>query len=162
MNCATSIGYEDALSYGEGEKKAAQGCVWIAPESITTEIYSRILPFLPEAIKGKTVAGLNRRLRFYRYTPENSEYRPHVDGAWPPSSIEGDVYQFDSSAGKQWSCFTCLIYLNQGFEGGSTSFFWPEADGGLAVRGVTPAMGSIVVFPHGDNGTLKLDLIFRR
>jgi hypothetical protein len=118
MSCASSIGYSDApLAYGDGDKKAAQGCVWIAPESISNEIYSRILPHLPVSIKGKNIAGINRRFRFYRYTSKYSEYRAHVDGAWPASGVDGDVYQFDTSGGKQWSCFTALIYLNEGMVG---------------------------------------------
>ena len=39
--------------------------------------------------------GLNRRFRFYRYVP-GRYYRPHIDGAWPPSAfdVKGN-YRYD-------------------------------------------------------------------
>ena len=56
-------------------------------------------------------------------------YRPHVDGAWPASGRDAEgKYMFDAY-GDRWSRFTVLIYLNEDFEGGNTTFYTP---GGLA------------------------------
>lgn len=58
---------------------------------------------------------------------------------------------------------TFLVYLNDGFSGGSTTFYTPAGsaaggDGGgggggaccLEARSVAPRAGNILVFPHGD------------
>ncbi|KAL3894460.1 MAG: hypothetical protein SGCHY_005263, partial [Lobulomycetales sp.] len=152
MQCGERIGYLDALSYGTAGRMAAQGCVWIVPSSLHAQLFARVEPHLPAEIKGRALTGLNRRFRFYRYTPQHCEYRAHVDGSWPPSGFhpENGDYKFDVSEGRQWSCLTFLIYLNDGFRGGSTSFFWPDPDGGLAARGIRPRAGCVAVFPHGD------------
>jgi len=100
--------------------------------------------------------GLNRRFRVYRYVP-GALYRPHIDGAWPPSGVTVETpdsppkYVYDTSNGKQLSRLTFLIYLNDEFEGGETTFFQPAPqEGYLEAYGVKPRAGSVLVFPHGD------------
>ncbi|KAF2741652.1 hypothetical protein M011DRAFT_414107, partial [Sporormia fimetaria CBS 119925] len=101
--------------------------------------------------------------RVYRYVP-GAEYRCHIDGAWPPSGItpEGKyVYDasgpgvdagLESATGKQSSLFTFLIYLNDDFEGGETTFFLPSVkEGVLNAYPVKPVMGGVALFPHGDS-----------
>jgi hypothetical protein len=78
-----------------------------------------------------------------------------ADGAWPPSSIDPatDQYIYDSSLpeAKQSSLFTFLIYLNDEFEGGETTFFLPSArEGSMNAYPVKPIQGSIALFPHGE------------
>ena len=51
-------------------------------------------------------------------------YRPHVDGAWPGSGLLDGKVVFDAF-GDRWSRLTFLIYLNDGFEGGATTFYTP-------------------------------------
>ena len=51
-------------------------------------------------------------------------YRPHVDGAWPGSGLRDGKVLFDAF-GDRWSRLTFLLYLNDGFEGGSTTFYTP-------------------------------------
>ena len=100
--------------------------------------------------------GLNHRFRVYRYVP-GALYRPHIDGAWPPSGVTVETpdsppkYVYDTSNGKQLSRLTFLIYLNDEFEGGETTFFQPAPqEGYLEAYGVKPRAGSVLVFPHGD------------
>ena len=88
-----------------------------------------------------------------------AEYRAHIDGAWPPSGItKEDKYVYDNSPAekKQSSLFTFLIYLNQDFEGGETTYFLPAArEGVLNAYPVRPIMGGAAIFPHGEiNATL--------
>jgi hypothetical protein len=88
-----------------------------------------------------------------------AEYRAHIDGAWPPSGItKDDKYVYDDSPTekKQSSLFTLLIYLNQDFEGGETTYFLPAArEGILNAYPVRPVMGGAAIFPHGEiNATL--------
>jgi hypothetical protein len=54
--------------------------------------------------------------------------------------------------GKQSSLFTFLIYLNDEFEGGETTFFLPSVkEGVLNAYPIKPVMGGVAVFPHGDS-----------
>ena len=58
---------------------------------------------------------------------------------------------YDESDGTQYSRFTFLLYLNDEFDGGETTFFVPaEGASGLCARAVRPAQGAVLVFPHGD------------
>lgn len=77
------------------------------------------------------------------------------DGAWPPSSINAtdDSYIYDSSPpdAKQSSLFTFLIYLNDEFEAGETTFFLPSAkEGSMNAYPIKPIQGSVAMFPHGE------------
>jgi len=88
-------------------------------------------------------------------------YRPHIDGAWPPSwaPVDGQSgdYKYDSSDGTVLSKYTFLIYLNQDFQGGGTTFYNPACDEGvLDRRAVTPQTGGALVFPHGATGHAAL------
>jgi hypothetical protein len=157
----------------------ANNIYWFCNEQLLTTIYLRALPFLPSTYATQTkdgsgkvnIKGLNARFRVYRYE-EGGVYRPHIDGAWPESSIfpetteeaifeqpenlesqsVKDVYMYDKD-GTSMSKLTFLIYLNDDFEDGWTTFFLPsnsntghEMD---AVR-IEPRMGSALVFPHGE------------
>ena len=78
-----------------------------------------------------------------------------LDGAWPPSGIDPvtDAYHYDSSPkdARQSSLFTFLIYLNDDFRGGETTFFIPSVkEGTINAYPVKPIMGSVAVFPHGE------------
>eukprot|EP00775_Hariotina_reticulata_P004878 gene4878-5123_t len=59
-------------------------------------------------------------------------------------------YLFDAF-GDRWSRLTFLVYLNDGFEGGHTTFYTPSSteEGVLDARGVLPRRGCVLVFPHG-------------
>ncbi|KAJ3409658.1 hypothetical protein HDV05_004316 [Chytridiales sp. JEL 0842] len=113
------------------------------------------------ASKLRYLAGINPRFRVYRYTSQ-SIYRPHIDGAWPPSTyvqpkdtngnpIESKSYYIhDASNGTTWSKLTFLIYLNEGFQGGHTTYFIPsKTPSVLDARSIKPRAGCAMVFPHG-------------
>jgi hypothetical protein len=72
-----------------------------------------------------------------------------VDGAWPSSGIVDGRYEYDAH-GDRWSQLTFLLYLNDDFEGGCTTFYTPGPAGVLEARGVRPQVGSVLVFPHGE------------
>ncbi|KAB5525706.1 prolyl 4-hydroxylase [Coniochaeta sp. 2T2.1] len=131
----------------------AHNFYWVVDQPFHDALWSRISPFVPRSVDGRLVRGLNRRFRVYRYVP-GAEYRAHIDGAWPPSGIlADDTYVYDASpkGRKQSSLFTSLIYLNDEFEGGETTFFLPAArEGVLNAYPVRPVMGAVAVFPHGD------------
>ncbi|CAG9946175.1 unnamed protein product [Clonostachys rosea f. rosea IK726] len=131
----------------------AHNFYWVVDTEFHDRLWSRVSPFVPQSVDGRLVRGINRRFRVYRYVP-GAEYRSHIDGAWPPSGIlPDDAYVYDASPAdkKQSSLFTFLIYLNDEFEGGQTTYFLPAArEGTLNAYPVQPVMGSVALFPHGD------------
>ena len=106
---------------------------------------------------GAPLLGINARWRLYRYYP-GAVYRPHVDGAWPGSGVVkdgeaegGEAYAYDAF-GDRRSRLTMVVYLNEGFEGGGTTFFTAAAGelGVVEARTVAPRVGAVLVFPHGE------------
>ena len=143
---------------GQDASILAHNFYWVVDTTFHDILWSRVAHLVPSSVNGRLARGINRRFRVYRYVP-GAEYRCHIDGAWPPSGIlPDDTYVYDASPAdkKQSSMFTFLIYLNDEFEGGETTFFLPAAeDGTLNAYPVRPVMGGVAVFPHGeDNGAL--------
>jgi len=138
---------------GGGGKYDTEGLAqleWLVDSSIMEPIWERIGALLPQELGGGRVTGLNARWRFFKYS-QGSVYRPHVDGAWPGSGLIDGEYVFDAFQDR-WSRLTCLFYLNEDFEGGSTTFYTPSVStlGVIEARGVKPRTGSVLFFPHGD------------
>ncbi|KAF6822373.1 prolyl 4-hydroxylase [Colletotrichum plurivorum] len=131
----------------------AHNFYWVVDPLFHDRLWSRVAPHVPASVRGRKVCGLNRRFRVYRYVP-GAEYRAHIDGAWPPSDVRpDDTYVYDASpeGKKQSSLFTFLIYLNDEFEGGETTYFLPAArEGTLNAYPIRPVMGNVALFPHGD------------
>ncbi|PPQ96894.1 hypothetical protein CVT26_005880 [Gymnopilus dilepis] len=136
----------------------AHNLVWVADEQFVGELFKRIEDLLPQEVHGGKVRGINRRFRIYRYRP-GALYRPHIDGAWPASSIASNSssttesptysYIYDSDP-TTYSRLTLLIYLNDSFSGGHTTFFLPSSVPGiLEARPIRPRTGTVAVFPHG-------------
>mmetsp|Transcript_10999 Transcript_10999/g.19997 ORF Transcript_10999/g.19997 Transcript_10999/m.19997 type:complete len:527 (-) Transcript_10999:94-1674(-) len=106
---------------GQGERGAA-GLVWLADAALQGTLWKRVRQYLPQELAGERLAGLNCRWRLYRYD-KGGVYRPHVDGAWPGSGLDPEgKYVFDYF-GNRWSRLTFLVYLNDDFEGGETTYY---------------------------------------
>ena len=138
----------------EDSSVLAHNFYWIVDEAFAAKLWQRVKNFIPEQVDGKLVRGLNRRFRVYRYVP-GAEYRCHIDGAWPPSGINPttDAYIYDSSppTAKQSSLYTFLLYLNDDFEAGETTFFMPSVnDEVMNAYPVKPVTGAAAIFPHGE------------
>lgn len=158
-----SVGFvPDAPLREDGDVSVlAHNFYWVTDVPFHDALWARVAALVPaSAGRGRPARGLNRRFRVYRYVP-GAEYRAHIDGAWPPSGIvaaadstTSDRYVYDASppGRRQSSLFTFLIYLNDEFEGGETTFFLPAAarEGTLNAYPVRPVMGAVAVFPHGD------------
>ena len=83
---------------------------------------------LPEEFNGRTIVGCNERFRCYRYKP-GMRFAPHSDGSFVRNESEMSFY-------------TYLVYLNDQFEGGETTFFTePEVV-------INPKQGSGLLFQH--------------
>ena len=131
-------------------EEGIDNCCWLVDDSILDRVWSRCSHLLPTRVDDSGgLAGINARWRLFRYAP-GAVYRPHVDGAWPGSGLQDGRLVFDAF-GDRWSKFTALFYLNDGFEGGATTFFVPDAAGGLSAVAVAPQAGALVVFAHGDS-----------
>ncbi|CED83925.1 Prolyl 4-hydroxylase, alpha subunit [Phaffia rhodozyma] len=142
----------------------AHNLILLAPSQFSTPLFERVRNLLPSHVSvpngsksSGALKGINRRYRIYRYK-EGSVYRPHIDGSWPssaelPASEDGlspAKYVYDSDP-TLYSRYTFLIYLNDSFSNGCTTFFVPDPDrdGVLDARPVRPLAGSALVFPHG-------------
>lgn len=95
--------------------------------------------------------GLNERFRVYRYEPGQC-FRWHFDGAFERSPTER-------------SMCSVLVYLNDGFEGGTTDFHRGPS--------VAPVCGTALIFTHaqlhqgasptrGRKYVLRTDIMYRR
>jgi hypothetical protein len=114
-------------------------------------LWGRIRSWIPAEHRGARVVGLNERLRYYRYLP-GQYFEWHADGSFRRSSEE-------------FSLLTLMVYLNEGFTGGSTEF--------TRASPVVPKLGMAVSFDHGLRhrgapviaGTkyvLRTDVMYRR
>ena len=150
LGLANGLGLQPDQPLGfDSNSVLADNVIWCADEDLNETIFKRCSSFLPSDMDGRKISGINRRWRLYRYLP-GAEYRPHIDGAWPKSGVENGKYVYDVD-GESWSRLTFLIYLNDDFEGGWTTFFTPtQKEGSLEAHPVKPTAGCVMVFPHGD------------
>ncbi len=150
LGASEAMGYEPDEPAGGSRSVSAHNFFWLADEQLLEQLFRRCLPFLPRELGGCRLAGLNARWRFYRYVP-GVIYRPHIDGAWPGSGMRNGRYEYDAFGGEQRSRLTFLVYLNEGFTGGCTTFFLSSPEEGV-LHGfpVQPLQGSVLCFPHGD------------
>jgi len=156
IKAAENVGLEPdepiAGSATELTSVLAHNLIWLADKEFLAILYGRIRDFMPQSIQGGAVQGINARFRIYRYR-SGALYRPHIDGAWPASALDETTtppsYIYDSDP-TVYSRLTLLIYLNDNFDGGCTTFFLPSSTMGvLEARPVKPCTGTVCVFPHG-------------
>ena len=157
---AEAAGFETQSFHGGEARERAQ----FDDLAMAQMIWSR-LPQLPElmslygpnlqpapgvaSLADHQPVALNARMRFYRYR-HGARFSRHHD-----LSYESTLRSF----------LTVLIYLNEGMEGGQTTF-----DGGLSIA---PQLGSCVIFPHelmhqgmpvvrGTKIVLRTDVMYRQ
>lgn len=124
-------------------------------------LYQRLSNHLaPSFQHGWIPVGLNERLRLYRYDV-GQLFDWHRDG------------HFDREIGER-SQFTFMVYLNDDFEGGATSF--RDEYGGASIGGalqIRPRAGMALLFHHpiwhrgdsviaGRKYVLRTDIMYRR
>jgi predicted 2-oxoglutarate/Fe(II)-dependent dioxygenase YbiX len=124
---------------------------FVDSSEVAAWVFERVRSFLPRVLHGRSLIGINDRLRVLRYGA-GDYFRPHVDGA----------YCF----GMQRSQLTLQLYLNEDFEGGETRF----TECGTVVR---PATGTILIFDHylehegcavmrGQKECVRMDVMYSR
>lgn len=131
------LGYNPSLVDVGGDKvhmpdfRNSHGCL---VKSIPTadEIWKRIQAHVPQVFNGRTAIGLHERLQFLRYH-SGQHFDAHRDGGAERSNGEK-------------SFLSVQIYLNQGFQGGTTRFLFSDED--HPFHDVVPETGAVLVFQH--------------
>jgi hypothetical protein len=116
---------------------------------LASELWEQVKPMAPQQKGNSFAIGLNELFRFYRYDV-GQQFRKHRDQSY----IRND---------KEASYYTFMIYLNDQFQGGSTTFNHLE---------VKPCQGAALIFEHqlehsgsevqeGVKYVLRTDIMFR-
>jgi hypothetical protein len=138
IKISEDTGYSPALvNIGGGRQVLMKGYrdssrVVIDDHEFVRCLLTRISTFLPQSFKGESLVEINERLRFLRYD-SGDKFEPHCDGAFGRD---------DNSA---VTLITLQMYLNEGFEGGETTFL--DLKTGNRVP-VVPKTGMVLVFEH--------------
>ncbi|NES81076.1 MAG: hypothetical protein F6K10_06540 [Moorea sp. SIO2B7] len=105
--------------------------------SLAESSFLRAKPFLPYTINSHLLVGFNERLRFYRYSSDQT-FKPHRDGAY---------YRFKT---REQSYLTFMVYLNDQVISGETRFFvnLQQAFWENPYLSVQPKEGMALVFIH--------------
>lgn len=134
IDFAEEIGFEDApISIGIGKEAIRKDIrnnnrAMIDDEDRAFLLWEKTKPHLPQMIYQRVAVGLNERLRFYRYDC-GQEFKYHFDGS------------FRRPNGQQ-SLLTYMVYLNEDFVGGETTFLNSEE------TIVKPKTGMMLAFTH--------------
>jgi prolyl 4-hydroxylase len=105
--------------------------VMVDDPELARDLFDRLRDLLPPRIGNWSLQGLNERFRYYRYEAGQT-FRPHIDGSFQRSETER-------------SFLTFMVYLNEGFTGGSTIFYGPAGEWNAEV---VPRRGMALVFEH--------------
>lgn len=136
MDYAEQIGFEEAL-IGQNQVRREHirnnDRVLNDDPALAQEMWAQAEQYVPKVFKGRESCGLNERIRFYRYDP-GQKFDWHLDGYFERENGERSQYTF-------------MVYLNEGCEGGGTSF--RDVSGRLFDRfTVVPKKGSALFFYH--------------
>lgn len=115
---------------------------------LAAAIWQRLKGCVPPAIDAWRAKGLNERFRLYRYT-KAQQFKMHTDGCFQRTMVEE-------------SKLTFMVYLNEGFSGGSTHFghfeVLPKTGMGLCFRHHLPHEGMTV--EEGTKYALRSDVMY--
>lgn len=134
IDFAEKLGFDEApITIGFGVESIRKDVrnnsrVMVDDEELASQLWQRTKEHLPRVISQRKAVGLNERLRFYRYDP-GQKFRYHFDGS------------FRRPTGEQ-SLLTFMIYLNEEFVGGETTFL------NLEKTIVNPGTGMMLAFKH--------------
>lgn len=136
--CADTIAQIERLGFTDAPITTAVGFV-MRPDirnntrvmfddhDLAATLFTRLGGAIPARLHGRRAVGVNERFRCYRYEP-GQRFAPHYDGAYQRSATER-------------SELTLMVYLNDDFTGGKTTFHDFDAD-------VTPRTGAALLFQH--------------
>ena len=96
--------------------------------AMAADLYRRLEPHLPARMGTWRLAGINERMRYYRYRP-GQKFALHTD-------------HWYWAAPDKVTLHTVLVYFNDDFTGGETRFT------GRVAEVVRPAPGLVAIFQH--------------
>lgn len=162
QECAALVAEAEATGFHDAPITTSMGFLMVPDVRNNTRVmvddevrarwlWERMRSWIPTEHRGARVVGLNERLRYYRYRP-GQYFEWHLDGPFRRSAEE-------------LSMLTLMVYLSDGFTGGSTEF--------LSASPVVPKLGMAVVFDHfmrhrgapvltGTKYVLRTDVMYRR
>jgi hypothetical protein len=119
---------------------------------MASRLLDRVREKVPDTFHEYKLVGVNERFRSYRYKP-GMRFAPHPDGAFHRNNYEQSFYTF-------------MVYLNEDFTGGNTTFFTEPQ---ISIR---PQTGKALFFQHpiihegsvvtsGVKYVLRTDLMYR-
>ncbi len=77
-------------------------------EELAQNLWEKAAPFVPSQLGNSTAIGLNELFRFYRYQ-RGHQFKGHYDESYIRNEQEASYYTF-------------MVYLNDDFQGGDTTF----------------------------------------
>jgi hypothetical protein len=155
IDLAESIGFDDApinTAFGPQIRKDVRNNtrVMLDDQAHADDLWSRIPDYIPHSLGDWTACGANGRLRFYRYDV-GQQFDWHYDG------------YFERDNGER-SQLTFMVYLNDGFQGGDTTFegvnIVPQA--GLALFFIHRIRHKGQPIVNGRKYVLRTDVMYRR
>lgn len=160
ISLSEEAGYSTALIHSGDEAVPAPGYrdgerVMIDDKEFVKILQSRIQSFLPEKFENRRFLEINERLRFLCYSP-GGQFKAHSDASYVRSDYTARTL------------ITLQIYLNEGFDGGETTFLNYDEDVRVPV---VPKTGMILVFEHdiyhegslvrsGTKYTIRTDVLY--
>lgn len=147
IRISEDCGYEDALvssPHGQILRTDVRNNqrVLFRNDEIARMLWERAADFVPSEFDGRPAIGVNEMLRFYRYDP-GQQFNWHQD------------FPFERDNGER-SFLTFMIYLNDDFEGGETSFEDSYSDEPFDPFSVVPQQGMALFFEHATYHTGEL------
>lgn len=141
-------GYEEALvNIGNGAQRSMRDvrnsdrCM-IDDERVASLFYQKCQKYIPDTFGGRSGSsksqcwiktGINERLRFLRYQ-KGGYFKPHFDGSYIRPN------------GEEQSFVTFFLFLNEGCQGGSSTFVSMKSGGDNFP--CEPVTGRLVIFEH--------------
>ena len=148
------IGYEPAMVQTESGQKIVESVrnnqrILFKDKKLAQSIWNNARDFANQKLGNSIAIGLNEMFRFYKYE-KNQEFKKHRDQSYIRNELESSYY-------------TLMIYLNDDFKGGETTF------GSLKIH---PKKGSCLIFFHdlehegtklisGEKYILRTDIMYR-
>jgi hypothetical protein len=155
MVLSEGIGYEAAKVNTTGGARVMTGIrnnnrAFHKSEALAQSLWERVKPFVPPRLGNSEAIGLNELFRFYRYQ-RGHQFKGHFDQSYIRNATEA-------------SYFTFMMYLNDNFAGGDTTFRE------LKIR---PRQGMALIFLHnlyhegsqvtsGVKYVLRTDVMYRK
>ncbi|MFB9077776.1 2OG-Fe(II) oxygenase [Flavobacterium procerum] len=125
------IGFEEAGVNVDGAQKMMKMVrnnerIMYQDDEYAYLLWQKLEPYVKPEVGNSRAIGLNEMFRFYKYNP-SQRFKMHLDGSYKRNESEFSYYTF-------------MIYLNDGYEGGETKF----ASGEI----IQPKTGTALIFEH--------------